>query len=357
MQLLGEKVGLDRITKTYAQHRAIDCVSLAVPQGKFVTLLGPSGSGKTSALMAVAGFIQVDSGDIYLGDRKVTHVPAHHRNLGIVFQHYALFPHMTVAENIAYPLRMRRIARIEIRRRVGEALELIQLSALGDRFPRQLSGGQQQRVALARAVVFEPRVLLMDEPLGALDRKLREEMQIELRDFQKRLGITTLSVTHDQDEAMAMSDIIVVMKDGRVEQSGTANELYESPKTSFISSFLGLCNSFHGKIVGDIDGQCIIELGPNLTIPSPRRNDTKAEPASLIVRPERIRWTDEGQWDIRLPVTVRSATFLGDRRRYEVALPNGQAVTVIRPNVATIPTYAAGQASSIGWNVNDAIVL
>src|SRR5579872_6072024 len=230
------------VSREFGSVRAVEGVSLDVRPGEFLTLLGPSGSGKTTLLMMVAGLITPTTGEIWIGEENATYKPPYERDIGMVFQNYALFPHMTVADNIAFPLRMRRVAERDVAKRVADALELVRLPQMGERFPRQLSGGQQQRVALARALVFNPSVLLMDEPLGALDKKLREHVQIELKQLQTSLNITVLYVTHDQDEALTMSDRICLMHEGRIEQLGTPHELYHQPRTHFAAGFLGESN-------------------------------------------------------------------------------------------------------------------
>ncbi|QOF75072.1 ABC transporter ATP-binding protein (plasmid) [Aminobacter sp. SR38] len=233
---------LRRVSKRFGGFQAVDGVSLTIRKGEFLTLLGPSGSGKTTLLMMIAGFLDLTSGDIALADRSIASLPAEKRNFGMVFQGYALFPHMTVRQNIAYPLEIRKFPRAEIDARVGEMLALVQLKEFGHRKPDELSGGQKQRVALARALAFSPPVLLLDEPLGALDRKLRIKVQEQLKDIHRRVGTTFIFVTHDQEEALSMSDRIVIMRDGRVEQVGTPQELYERPSTRFAADFLGKSN-------------------------------------------------------------------------------------------------------------------
>src|SRR5262252_3250474 len=244
----GAEVRLEGLVKTFGATRAVDGVTLTAQAGEFLTLLGPSGSGKTTTLSCVAGFAVPTEGEVFIGGTPVTFEPPFKRNVGMVFQNYALFPHMTVAENLAFPLRMRKRPAVEIRERVAGALALVQLEGLGGRAPRQLSGGQQQRVALARALVFEPPVLLMDEPLGALDRKLRIEMQLELKHLHARLGVTVIYVTHDQEEALTLSDHIAVMNRGRIEQVGTPLDLYENPRTRFVAEFIGESNVVEGTV-------------------------------------------------------------------------------------------------------------
>jgi putative spermidine/putrescine transport system ATP-binding protein len=243
-------ISLVGLSKHYGSVRAVDDVSLDITPGEFLTLLGPSGSGKTTVLMLIAGFAAPTGGDIVLDGESILHLLPEQRDFGVVFQGYALFPHMTVWENVAYPLKVRRFGRAEIDERVRQALDLVELGALRDRMPKQLSGGQQQRVALARALVFEPKVLLLDEPLGALDKKLRATLQLELRELHARLGATFINVTHDQEEALTMSDRIAVMREGEVIQVGRPEALFERPRTRFVADFLGRSNFLAARVVG-----------------------------------------------------------------------------------------------------------
>jgi putative spermidine/putrescine transport system ATP-binding protein len=285
-------LALDKLSKTFGTHKAVDGLSVSVEKGEFVALLGPSGCGKTTTLQMIAGFVEPTSGAIRLEGRDLLAVKPARRGLGIVFQSYALFPHMTVVENVAFGLEMQGVAAAERTRRVAETLELVGLAAFAARFPRQLSGGQQQRVALARALVIRPQILLLDEPLSNLDAKLREEMQIELRQIQRTVGTTTILVTHDQAEAMALSDRIVVMNQGRAEQIGPPHEAYERPATPFVSNFLGKTNLVNGA----------------------------------TVRPEKISFGMSG-----LAGKVRTRIFQGNHWLYQVDTAAG-LVTVIRQN-------------------------
>jgi putative spermidine/putrescine transport system ATP-binding protein len=263
----GAQLRLRQLTKSFGIAKAIDQISLDVPAGAFVSLLGPSGSGKTTTLNLIAGFLTPDAGDIQLDERSIADVPPHKRNIGMVFQSYSLFPHMTVAENVGFPLRMRsRLSHENARRRIGEMLALVQLGHLGGRYPRQLSGGQQQRVAIARALVSHPRLLLMDEPLGALDKKLREQMQVEIKRIHRSVGTTVIYVTHDQTEALTMSDLVVVMHQARVAQVGTPRVLYEAPANLFVAHFLGDSNLLAAKVVRVSGDEVAVEIANGRTI-------------------------------------------------------------------------------------------
>ncbi|MEZ5867421.1 MAG: ABC transporter ATP-binding protein [Defluviimonas denitrificans] len=253
-------VTLTDIVKRFGNFTAVHRMSLEIPQGSFVTLLGPSGCGKTTTLRMIAGLLDPTEGDIAIGGNRMNDLPIHRRNLGIVFQNYALFPHKTVADNVAFGLKYRNVPKDEAQRRVAEALELVQLPNLGSRYPKELSGGQQQRVALARAIVIEPDVLLLDEPLSALDANLREDMRVELKNIQQRIGVTTVFVTHDQTEALAMSDLIIVMSDGRVEQLGAPEEVYNTPATEFVARFLGASNIIEGPAPASRGGELSLDV-------------------------------------------------------------------------------------------------
>jgi putative spermidine/putrescine transport system ATP-binding protein len=284
---------LDRVRKTYgAGVVAVDRVSLDVPRGEFLTLLGPSGSGKTTLLMMVAGFVEPTEGEVLVDERPITRLPPERRNFGMVFQGYALFPHMTAAQNIAYPLEVRGLDRATVAGRVADALAMVRLQGLGDRRPRELSGGQQQRVAIARALVFRPDVLLLDEPLGALDRKLRAEVQLELKALHARLGTTFLYVTHDQEEALSMSDRVAIMDRGRVVQTGRPAELYERPRTRFVADFLGRSNVVEGVVVGrEGGGEAVVFEGGGgrrFVHRGGGRPPAQGARASFALRPERV---------------------------------------------------------------------
>ena len=314
----GAPIAVEGIGKRYDSVTAVDSVSLAVHAGEFVSLLGPSGSGKTTLLMMIAGFEYPSHGVIRIGERDVTNVPPNRRDVGMVFQRYALFPHLTVARNIAYPLRMRGIAGVEIGRRVDEALSMVRLEGYGERMPHQLSGGQQQRVAVARALVFEPPVLLMDEPLGALDKKLREQMQIEIKRLQQSLSVTVLYVTHDQEEALTMSDRVAVMNAGRLVQIGAPAELYNCPSTPFAADFIGKMNFIDGHCAGTTETTFSVRLANHQVVKVPIDRlrgaalPVNGAPIKLAIRPEQVRLAPRGH-DISnaLPGEIETAIFAG----------------------------------------------
>ncbi|OPH11853.1 branched-chain amino acid ABC transporter substrate-binding protein [Azospirillum brasilense] len=310
------------VRKAYGSITALHDFSLTIHPGEFLTILGSSGSGKTTALNALAGFSGADSGDILIDGKSVIDEPPERRNLGMVFQNYSLFPHMTVFDNIAFPLRMRRTPRREINERVERVLEIVRLGALAKRMPRDLSGGQQQRVAFARAIVFEPPVLLMDEPLGALDLKLREALQFEIKEIQHQLGCTVVYVTHDQREALAMSSRIVVLRDGRIEQVGTPSEMYDAPRSRFVADFIGQTNLLAADLskAGSVS---IPELGAVY-----RDAESQDRPGSWYasVRPEKLQRRPVEESDIAVDVTVQEAVFLGDVIEYSARTPYGALI-------------------------------
>ena len=322
----GAQLRLRQLTKAFGASQAVDRISLDVPAGAFVSLLGPSGSGKTTTLNLIAGFLTPDAGDILLDERSIADVPPHKRNIGMVFQSYSLFPHMTVAENVGFPLRMRtRLSRQEARQRIDEMLALVQLGHLGTRYPRQLSGGQQQRVAMARALVSHPRLLLMDEPLGALDKKLREQMQVEIKRIHRSVGTTVIYVTHDQTEALTMSDLVVVMHQARVSQVGTPRVLYEAPANLFVADFLGDSNLLTATIAHVSGDELAVELGNGEKIRA-TRGTSAAAPGSravVLIRPEDISVTATDQRTAGQDVvagTIKDISYHGDTFKLDVAL-------------------------------------
>ena len=303
--------------KRYGDFTALNGVSLNIKEGEFFTLLGPSGCGKTTLLRMIAGFNSIEGGDFYFGEKRINDVPAHKRDIGMVFQNYAIFPHLTVKENVAYGLKARKVGKQEMETRVSEALELVQISHLADRKPNELSGGQQQRVALARAFGIEPSVLLMDEPLSNLDAKLRVQMRTVIKKLQRRLGITTIYVTHDQEEALAISDRIAVMKDGNIMQIGTPNEIYAKPQNPFVAGFIGVSNFLDCEVR---DGRTVVQ--DEITVDIPLRKAFSGK-AKLSARPEQLFFSEQG-----MPGKVLFSTFLGDFIEYEVELDNGQSLIV-----------------------------
>ena len=304
--------------KKYGDFIALKGINLDIKEGEFFTLLGPSGCGKTTLLRMIAGFNSIEGGEFYFGDRLINAVPAHKRDIGMVFQNYAIFPHLTVEDNVAYGLKARKVPASEIAPRVKEVLELVQIAHLAKRKPNELSGGQQQRVALARAFVIEPSVLLMDEPLSNLDAKLRVQMRTVIKKLQRKLGITTIYVTHDQEEALAISDRIAVMKDGVIMQIGTPTQIYAKPENPFVAGFIGVSNFLDCTV--EADG--MVNIAGELTIKVPLRRPYTG-PGKLSARPEQLFFADEG-----MPGTVQFSTFLGDFIEYEVQLNNGQSLTV-----------------------------
>ncbi|WP_306151949.1 ABC transporter ATP-binding protein [Roseovarius sp. MMSF_3281] len=315
-------VTLNNIVKRFGNFTAVHQSSLEIPEGAFITLLGPSGCGKTTNLRMIAGLLDPSEGEILIGGKRVNDVPIHKRNLGLVFQNYALFPHKTVAENVAFGLKYRDVPTEEIPKRVQDALDLVQLPNVGDRYPKELSGGQQQRIALARAIVIEPDVLLLDEPLSALDANLREDMRVELKRIQERIGVTTVFVTHDQSEALAMSDQIVVMSEGRVEQVGAPEEVYNTPASEFVANFLGASNILESRCTGTGDGVAIdAPIFGQMTIPAEKAPRITGEgPAKLVVRAEKLQLSDQPAPDgsVSVPATVETVDYQGQAVRYFV---------------------------------------
>ena len=322
-------LSLTGLTKRFGGFVAVDDIDLEIERGEFLTLLGPSGSGKTTLLMMIAGFLDISAGDILLDGASIKTVPAEKRNFGMVFQGYALFPHMTVRQNVGYALDVRGRPKAEIAARVDEMLELVQLQEFGHRKPGQLSGGQQQRVALARALCFAPPVLLLDEPLGALDKKLRIEVQDQLKDIHKRVGTTFIYVTHDQEEALSMSDRIVIMQNGRIEQLGTPTELYEKPRTRFAAGFLG------------------------------KSNFLALEDGTYALRPEKIDMAPKGQMNgaTRLSGTIRDITYFGSMRKYMIAVEGRDDIEVDVDAWRNPHELSEGQPVDLGWSDTAAVRL
>ena len=312
-------IQFESVSKVFGNLTVVNALDLAIEKGEFVSLLGPSGSGKTTILMMLAGFERVTQGAIYLDGKRIDHLPPYRRQMGVVFQNYALFPHMTVAENVAFPLEMKRMPRAEIAQRVERALDMVKLRQLKDRRPSQLSGGQQQRIALTRALVFEPRVILMDEPLGALDKQLREHMQLEIRELHKRLGLTIVFVTHDQSEALTMSDRIAVFNAGRIEQIDNPQVIYDTPRTRFVAEFIGETNLIEAK-VASVDNQVArLSLGAGLSARASAADGLSAgQTASFSLRPERIRLGKAPEGSNALDMIIADCIYHGDHMRVQL---------------------------------------
>ena len=338
MTLGAQAVVLESVTKRFENVTAVDDVSVEIGSGEFFSLLGPSGCGKTTSLRMVAGFERPDAGRILIGGIDVTEAPPHRRPVNTVFQSYALFPHLTVEENVGFGLRFKSLSKREARARVGEALELVRLGSLGKRRPHQLSGGQQQRVALARALVLSPAVLLLDEPLGALDAKLRRELQIELKSIQREIGITFVYVTHDQEEALTMSDRLAVMSHGRVEQLGTPREVYEHPETTFVADFLGVSNLMRAHVVAE--GR--VEVG-GVVLRAELGDRRGAVVVRLTIRPERVRIEPAGtEGENRVRATIERFVYLGSTTQVFVVLPGGDRVQALVANSGDVDEYDVG---------------
>ncbi len=355
----GAALTMISLTKRYGDVVAVDAVSLEVRAGEFLTLLGPSGSGKTTVMRMIAGFVAPTAGDIQIDGRSVIRRPPHKREVGMVFQNYALFPHMTVYGNVAFALHMRKVSGEQLQRRVQAALDMVQLGSFAGRYPRQLSGGQQQRVALARTLVFQPRALLMDEPLGALDKKLREHMQIELKRIQRELGLTILHVTHDQEEALTMSDRIAVLNRGRILQLGTPQELYERPAGVFVASFLGRGNFFSGRLTEADERGGTVETVTGLHIRvGPATERQRGDPVTVLVRPEKVRLlAGDAKLPNAFPARVDSVMFLGDAVGISGVFPRGEQIFV-KAQAGTLPDLPKPDDEvTVGWAPDDVILL
>lgn len=347
-------VQLKGITKSFGENQVLMPISLDIYEGEFLTLLGSSGCGKTTTLRIIAGFETPTEGSVYIGDRDVTDLPPYSRDVNTVFQSYALFPHMTVFDNIAFGLVEKKMDKKEIKKKVMEMLELVQLHGFEKRKPAQMSGGQKQRVAIARALVNSPKVLLLDEPLGALDLKLRKQMQVELKRLQKKLGITFVYVTHDQEEALTMSDRIAVMHQGHFEQIGTAKEIYERPQTKFVAGFIGESNLFEAN-VDSIDGEKLSLIMENGRVTGKGSGFVREEIVYVSVRPENTYLTDKTIPGFTLKGIVRDQIYVGSVLKTIVELPNGKEVKI--NNHPDADVYAPGTPVSVYWEPDKAVVI
>ena len=351
-------VTLTNITKRFGDFVAVDDLTLDIREGEFFSLLGPSGCGKTTTLRMIAGFEEPTEGGISVGGEPVRGVPPYRRPVNTVFQSYAIFPHLDVFDNVAFGLRRTGVKGDELRRRVGEACEMVQLAGFEKRQPSQLSGGQQQRVALARALVNRPKVLLLDEPLGALDLKLRKELQLELRNLQHEVGITFVYVTHDQEEALTMSDRIAVMNEGKVQQIADPTTLYELPKNQFVANFIGQTNIFTGEVESVDADRVTLRTTGGVKVEAVDRNGEDPEPGARVqaaVRPEKVRFGDSG--DNVCGVEVRQIVYLGVSTQYIMALPDGTKLVLYQQNSHDAAGPAVGEEVRVTWDVNNFLIL
>ena len=343
------------VQKTYdGQSLVVKSLNLDIARGEFLTMLGPSGSGKTTCLMMLAGFEAATHGEIYLDGQPINDVPPYRRDIGMVFQNYALFPHMTVGENLAFPLQVRKIARAEVDERVKRALDMVQLGRFANRRPGQMSGGQQQRVALARALVFEPKLVLMDEPLGALDKQLRENMQYEIKHLHDRLGLTVVYVTHDQGEALTMSDRVAVFNEGRIQQLAPPDQLYENPSNAFVAQFIGENNRLLGR-VSRIDGpRCEVDVGGAVVQATAVNVGGPGTGTTLSLRPERVALGDGADgYPNRFPGRIEELIYHGDHIRTRVSLLGHDDFIVKVPNRANHAALRPGDAVTVAWLAED----
>ncbi|MDR5823917.1 ABC transporter ATP-binding protein [Caballeronia sp. LZ043] len=356
-------IELKQVSRRYGDVQALAPLDFSVKQGEFVTLLGPSGSGKTTLLNLIAGMVKPSSGQIFVRGVDITNAPPSARGLGMVFQNYALMPHMTVFDNIAFPLRVRKVPKDEIRRRVHEVLDMVRLPDLAARKPKELSGGQQQRVSLARCIVYNPALILLDEPLGALDKKLREQMQFEIRRLHARLGITMLNVTHDQDEALSMSDRIVLMNEGRVEQIATPDELYRAPRTAFAASFIGTANLIAGTVQESGDEHIVVSTALGMLRAARGGNGvSRGAAVKLLVRPESVRMMpaasgEEAQREPRHAGTLEDSITLGSVVRHHVRLPGDMQIVVQQQGGRHGAAHARGAPVMLDWAPEDCQVI
>ena len=352
-------VKFEKVDKSYdGEILVVKDLNLDIPQGEFLTMLGPSGSGKTTCLMMLAGFETPTNGEIYLDGEPISNIPPNKRGIGMVFQNYALFPHMTVQENLKFPLEVRKIPTDEIEKKVANALAMVELQDFGTRMPLQLSGGQQQRVALARALVFEPRLVLMDEPLGALDKNLREQMQYGIKHIHENIGITVVYVTHDQSEALTMSNRIAVFNDGKIQQISSPDVLYEKPNSSFVAQFIGENNQLKGKVKSISGENCIITSDSGEDISALKVNIDNVGDNSLIsLRPERVAINSSEKFENNFDAKVKELIYLGDHIRSRVEVCGNDQFIVKIPNSYMGANLKEGMSVKLSWKTSDSRAL
>jgi len=352
-------VRFEKVDKSYdGEILVVKDLNLDVPKGEFLTMLGPSGSGKTTVLMMLAGFETPTSGEIYLDGNPISSIPPNKRGIGMVFQNYALFPHMTVKENLAFPLEVRKLPKNEVEEKVSNALLMVELQDFGSRMPLQLSGGQQQRVALARSLVFEPRLVLMDEPLGALDKNLREQMQYEIKHIHEKIGITVVYVTHDQSEALTMSNRIAVFNDGKIQQISSPDVLYEKPESSFVAQFIGENNQLKGKVKSVNGENCIITTESGDDIHALKINVNNSGDTSLVsLRPERVAINSSEKFENNFDAKVKELIYLGDHIRSRVEVCGNDQFIVKIPNSYKGANLKEGATVKLSWKASDSRAL
>ena len=351
-------VRFDKVDKSYdGKLLVVKNLNLDIAEGEFITMLGPSGSGKTTCLMMIAGFETPTNGEIFLDSNPISNIPPHKRGIGMVFQNYALFPHMTVYENLAFPLKVRKISKEDIGKKVDKALSMVSLSGFENRMPGQLSGGQQQRVAVARALVFDPSVVLMDEPLGALDKNLRESMQYEIKHIHENIGVTVVYVTHDQSEALTMSNRIAVFNDGKVQQLSSPDKLYEEPENSFVAEFIGENNRFDGEVLDMSNGVCKVKIGQGEMLANPISVKSKGEKTTVSIRPERALINPKDKMDNNQKGKIEEVIYHGDHTRLRINLLGNSEFILKVPNSSQNLDLKLGNEINIGWSSQDARAL
>ena len=352
-------VRFDKVDKSYdGKILVVKDLNLDIAEGEFITMLGPSGSGKTTCLMMLAGFETPTNGEIYLDSNPISNIPPHKRGIGMVFQNYALFPHMTVYENLAFPLKVRKVLKEEIDKKVDKALSMVSLSGFEKRMPNQLSGGQQQRVAVARALVFDPQVVLMDEPLGALDKNLRESMQYEIKHIHESIGVTVVYVTHDQGEALTMSNRIAVFNDGKVQQLSSPDKLYEEPVNSFVAEFIGENNTFSGEVTDISQNKCKVKLDIGTEIiANPIKIKSKGEKTKVSLRPERAIIDPQNQMDNKHKGKIEEVIYHGDHTRVRLDLLGNKEFILKLPNSSARMDIKVGNEINVGWDSHDSRAL